>query len=141
MQKEDLKKRILDVIKQYPIGSVGTIKDGKPWVRYMAMQAEGDATLYTTSFASSRKITQIEKNNNVHIAFGADPKNWELPYVNVEGTATVLTDLETKKKYWCDMLAQFFKGPDDPNYCVIKVTPGLIEYWGVGSHEAQVYTA
>jgi len=140
MEKEILKGKILDIIKNYPVGSVATIKDEKPWVRYMAMQPEDDLTLYSTSFAVSRKIKQINNNNNINIAFGADPKNWELPYVNVEGSAEILTDLETKQKCWHEMLSQFFSGPDDPDYVVIKVTPRAIEYMPAGVHEPEVYT-
>ncbi len=139
MQKEELKSKILEVMNSYPVGSVATIRDGKPWVRYMAMQPQEDMILYTASFASSRKIAQIKENNNVHIAFGADPKNWVLPYVNVEGAAEILTDPETKERCWKATFAQFFKGPDDPNYVVIKITPGVIEYMGPGAHEPEMY--
>jgi len=40
----------------------------------------------------------------------------------VVATAEILTDLEIKKKLWCDKLNQFFKGPEDPNYVVVKIT-------------------
>jgi len=140
MQNDELKGKILKVIKEYPVGSVATIKDGKPWVRYMAMQPQENLMLYTTSFASARKIAQIKKNNNVHIAFGLDPKDWKMSHVNIDGIAEILTDLETKKRFWSEMLAQFFKGPEDPNYVVIKVAPINIEYWGAGTHEPEIYT-
>lgn len=141
MGNEELKGKILDVVKNYPVGSVATIRDGKPWVRYMAMNAEEDLTLYSTSFASARKIEQINEDNNVDITFGADSKNWELPYVNIEGKAEVLTDPEIKKKCWHEMLSQFFPGPEDPNYVVIKITPGTVEYMAPGAHQAETYIA
>ena len=141
MGDQVLKGKILDVIKNYPVGSVATIRDGKPWVRYMAMQSEEDLTLYTTSFASSRKIEQIRNNSSVNITFGADSKNFELPYINIDGTADVLTDPEIKQKCWSEMLEQFFSDPEDPNYVVVKVTPASIEYTAPGEHKPQVYTA
>jgi general stress protein 26 len=134
-----LKTKILEVLKKYPVGSVATIRNGKPWVRYMAMQPEDDLTIYTTSFASARKIDQIKANNNVHIAFGFDAQNWELPYVNVVGKAKILTDLKTKKKCWQEPLGQFFDGPEDPDYVVIKITPTLIEYMNPETFEPEVY--
>ena len=140
MQNDELKNQIIEVIKKYPVGSVGTIKDGKPWVRYMAMQLGDDLSLYTTSFASSRKIGQIRDNNNVHVVFGADPANWGLPYINVEGAAEILTDLETKKKCWTEMLGQFFEGPENPEYVVIRINPSSIEYMAPGTHKPEVYT-
>jgi general stress protein 26 len=134
---QKLKAKILEVMKKYPVGSVATIKDGKPWVRYMMTQPEDDLTIYTTSFVSSRKIDQIKADNNVHITYGFDPANWEQPYVQVVGTAEILTDLETKKKCWHDVLAKFFKGPEDPGFVVLKITPSLIEYMGSGAFEPE----
>ena len=139
MQKAELKNKILKVLNDYPVGSVATIKDGVPWVRYMAMQSRDDLTLFTASFASARKIDQIRKNNAVHICFGHDPKIYNLPYVNIQGTAEILTDPESKKNFWSEPLKQFFTGPDDPNYIVIKVTPTTIEYMDSGAHEPQIF--
>lgn len=139
MQKQELKKRILEVITTHPVGSLATIKDGKPWVRYMVAQAEEDLTLFTTTFALSRKVDQIRKNSNVHFAFGADPGNWALPYVNVEGTAEILTDSETKHKCWKEEYKQYYKGPDDPNYVVIRTVPTTIEYMALGAHQPEIY--
>jgi len=140
MQDDGLKDKIIKVMNEYPIGSVATIKDGKPWVRYMAMKAESDLTLYTSAFASSRKISQIKTNNNVHVSFGAYNEDWNLPCIGVVATAEILTDLEIKKKLWCDKLNQFFKGPEDLNYVVVKITPSLIEYMSPGAHQPEVYT-
>lgn len=140
MQKQELKKKILDVMYSYPVGSVATIKDGTPWVRYMVIQPQDDLTLYTTTFALARKVSQIKKNENIHIAFGFDPKNWALPFVNVDGSAEVLTDAETKKKCWKEEYKQYYKGPDDPNYIIMKITPRVIEYMTAGARQPEVYT-
>jgi len=140
MHKQELKEKILDVVKKYPVGSVATLKDGKPWVRYMVMQPQEDLTFYTTTFALTRKIGQLKKDQSIHVAFGFDPKNWALPFVNVEGDAEVLTDPLTKKKCWKDEFKQYYKGPDDPNYTVIKITPRIIEYMAVGARQPEVYT-
>jgi general stress protein 26 len=139
MQKQELKKKILDVIKNYPVGSVATIKDGKPWVRYMVMQPQEDLTLFTTTCMLARKVDQIKKDQNVHVVFGLDPKNWALPFVNVEGKAEILTDSGTKKKSWKEEYKQYYQGPDDPNYGVIKITPSVIECMAAGARQPEVY--
>ena len=139
MKTEELKNKILKVLNEYPIGAVATMKDGKPWVRYMVMKPGDDLALFSTSFASARKVGQIKKNSTINVAFGADRKNWMIPYINVDGTAEVLTDIETKKKCWDDHLKQFFKGPEDPNYVVIKVIPESIEYMNPGVFEPEIY--
>ena len=49
-------------------------------------------------------------------------------YLQIEGRAEILEDAATKKAIWYDHLGNIFSGPDDPNYCVGKVTPYRIEY-------------
>lgn len=139
MEREELKNKILEVIKQSKLGSVATIKDGKPWVRYMVIQHDENLTLYTATFSSSRKVEQINKNNNVHVTVGGDPKNLQTAYVNIQATAKVLTDSGTKKKYWCDMLKAYFSGQEDPNYVVIKIFPEIVEYMAPGAHQPEIY--
>jgi len=119
---------------------VATIREGKPWVRYMSTQADDDLTIYTTSFATARKIDQIKEDKNVHLAFGADPKNWMLPYIQVEGTAEVSMDLDIKKRCWHEILAQFFEGPEDPNFVAIIIKPVTIEYMAPDAQTPEVYT-
>jgi len=140
MEKEELRNKIIKVIEESKLGSLATIKDGKPWVRYMVIHPDEGLNLYTTTFTKSRKVEQIKKNDNIHITIGADPKNWETAYVNIQAKASVSTDLEMKKKCWCDMLKQFFSGPEDPNYAVIKISPEAIEYMSPGAHEPEIYT-
>lgn len=139
MEREELKNKISEVIKKSRMGSMATIRDGKPWVRYMMLQQDENLNCYASTFAGSRKVEQIRKNNNVHIAVGGDANNTQAAYVNIQATAQVLTDLETKKKYWSDMLKQFFSGPEDPNYAVIKISPQVIEYTSSGAHPPEIY--
>lgn len=138
--KTQLKQRIIDVIVKNPLASVATVEGDQPWVRYMAVEHDQNLICYTTTFVGSRKITQIKKNNNVHIIMGGDPQDWEKPYINMQATAYILADLETKQKFWKDVLQQFFSGPDDPNYVVIKFVPSVIEYQGPESEKPLVYT-
>ena len=52
MGNEELKQKITEVIDNAQLGSVATIKDGKPWVRYMAMSRIDDSMdIYSSSFA------------------------------------------------------------------------------------------
>lgn len=139
MEKEELKNSIVKVIEESKLGSVATIKDGKPWVRYMIIQHDENLVLYTATFINARKVEQMNKDSNVHIAIGGDSKNLQTAYVNIQATAKVLTDSETKKKYWCDMLKAYFSGPKDPNYAVIKIFPEVIEYMAPGAHQPEIY--
>jgi len=57
-------------------------------------------------------------------------------YLQIQGRVEILTDEATKKMVWNDHLESYFSGPDDPDYCVCKITPYRIEYQGHGKGPA-----
>lgn len=140
MDNEILKSKIVDVLKRSMLASVATVKDGKPWVRYMVVSQGSGLSLWTTTFAQSRKVQEIKKNKNIDLIIGGDEKNFQAPYLNIKATAEVLTDIETKKKYWNDMLKSWYSGPEDPNLSIIIISPQVIEYMGGDSMTPEVYT-
>lgn len=138
MQREELKNKILEVIKGQKLSSLATIKEGRPWVRYM-VTTNRDMELFSTTSAGSRKVGQIKADGNVHVVIGGDPNNFRASYVNIQAKAEVLTDIDTKKEFWNDMLKSYFQGPEDPNYAVIKISPQLIEYTDGETRKTEVY--
>ncbi|MDP8263348.1 MAG: pyridoxamine 5'-phosphate oxidase family protein [Candidatus Ancaeobacter aquaticus] len=140
MDKAELKTKIKEVVDSNHLAAVATLENGKPWVRYMGIQIDDDLCCYAPTFAQSRKVLQIKNNNSVHITAGGDPNNWMIPYVNIVATGEILDDADSKNKVWQDVLKNFFSGPDDPNYVVLKATPQVIEYMIPGSMEPVVYT-
>ena len=69
----------------------------------------------------SQKVKRINNNNRVSIMF-YDAKTGDC--ANVYGTALILTDTETKERFWNDDWKEYFPGgATDPVYCLIKVTP------------------
>ncbi len=140
MDNEILKSKIVDVLRRSMLASVATVKDGKPWVRYMVVSQGSGLSLWTTTFAQSRKVQEIKKNKNIDLIIGGDEKNFQAPYLNIKATAEVLTDIETKKKYWNDMLKSWYSGPEDPNLSIIIISPQVIEYMGGDSMTPEVYT-
>lgn len=136
MDKALLKEKILKVFSGTKLASLATLKDGKPWVRYVMVNSKG-LDLYVATGLTTRKVEEIKKDKNVHITMGFDQSNPYSPYVQVAGKAEILTDENTKKEFWSDMLKAYFKGSDDPAYCVLKITPEIVEYWA--SMEPEVY--
>jgi len=136
----DLKQMILEKFQGPTLSALSTItEDGKPWVRYVTPFGDENATLWIATFIHSRKVGQIKKNPEVHLTTGVmDPEKAE-SYLQIQGRAEILTDEETKKSIWLDHLKGIFSGPDDPNYCVCKITPYRIEFQGMGMQPAQVW--
>jgi general stress protein 26 len=125
----ELKKQILDVLKRSEFGSLATIgHDGKPWVRYMAFRASDDLIIRTSSHLNSRKVSEIQKNPQVHLLCGVKDFNALNSYLQVQATATIETSTQEKSNYWTPFLKRYFKSKDDPNYAIIIIRPYYIEY-------------
>ena len=137
---DDLKQRILDVIHKPQLAALATVTElNNPWVRYVVTVGGGDFSLRCATFANSRKVAQISSNPNVHLTLGVTNFMEMQPYIQVQGKARVSTDHDERHSFWNDLLAPIFKGPDDPNYCIVVVEPYRIEYITPGSFEPEVW--
>lgn len=124
-----LKDRVISVIQGGGrFAAVATVdSNNKPHVRIMSVKNEG-LDICSASFMKSDKIAQIKHNQNASITILKDYSTMMCDYVRVEAVATVYTDAKTKKDFWSEGLGHYFKGPADPNYCVIKFRPVSIEF-------------
>ncbi|UCD31644.1 MAG: pyridoxamine 5'-phosphate oxidase family protein, partial [Desulfobacterales bacterium] len=59
------------------------------------------------------KVAQVNNNPQVHLTLGVTDLETAESYVQVQGTAQVLTDAATKKAVWYEHLASIFSGPED----------------------------
>ena len=139
---EDLKQRILEVIGQPNMTGFATVtEEGAPWVRYVMAFASDDMIIRFSTFLGSRKVSQVRNDPRVHLVCGVtDPEDWD-SYIQIEGTAEVVTDIEEKENFWNPALSEYFDGPEDPDYAIIKVTPSRIEYYGKENMEMEVWTS
>jgi general stress protein 26 len=124
-----LKEKILAKVNGPTLSALATItENGKPWVRYVTPFVDKNLTFWMATFVHSRKVAQIRKNPEVHLTVGVADIETAESYLQVEAKAEVLSDQKTKKAVWFDGLKDIFSGPEDPNYCVCKITPYRIEY-------------
>lgn len=138
----DLKAKILAKMDQPTLASFATVtEDGKPWVRYVTPWADQNLTIRFATFAGSRKVSQVQKNPEVHLTLGVmDPTNAQ-SYVQIQGKAQIKTDDASRKAVWFDQLTNYFSGQDDPNLAVVEITPYRIEFMSMGSMEPEVWEA
>lgn len=128
-----LKDRILDVVKAPFLAGLATItKGGKPWVRYVMVEATDDLTFRCSSFADARKVAQIESNPEVHLTCGISVPTDMGPYLQIQGRAKFTTDRDERHAFWSDRISAVFPSPDDPNYGIVVVQAYRIELWHVG---------
>ena len=135
-----LKEKILAKVKGPTLSALATItENGKPWVRYVTPFVDENLTFWMATFVHSRKVPQIRNNPQVHLTVGVTDVQTAESYLQIEARAEILTDDRTKKAVWFDELKNIFSGPEDPNYCVCKITPSRIEYHTMGPVPPEIW--
>ena len=138
----ELESKILSKMGHHTLASFATItEDGKPWSRYVVVKADDQLNIWFATFNGSRKTLHIAANGEVHLVLGVEDMLKAASWMQIQGRAEILTDAETKKAVWYDMLNTIFKGPDDPNYVVCKVVPYRIEYYTMNQPDHEVWEA
>jgi general stress protein 26 len=125
----NVKDKIIEKMKSPTLGAIATITEkGLPWVRYVMVWSDEDLFIWFATFRRSRKAQQIEKKSEVHLTLGVTDAETAESYLQIQGKAVILTDSATKQASWYDHLENIFSGPEDPEYCVCRITPYRIEY-------------
>lgn len=141
-RKQELKEKILAKFQGPTLCTLATLtEDGKPWVRYVTPFADENLTIWMATFLNSRKVGQIKKNPEIHLTTGVKDMETAESYLQIQARAEILTDAEAKKAAWGEHLKGVFSGPDDPNYCVCRITPYRIEYQSMGVIPPMVWEA
>jgi len=122
---EEMKSKALGFIRENPIVYLATLDGDHPRLRVMAVaKVEDDFTVWFACGRSSAKIKQIEQCPNVALSAYAEEHD-----LVVEGRAEAVTDKEALRRMWDDEWKRYFPGgPEDPEYCLIKVTPASAHY-------------
>lgn len=124
-----LKEKIIEKMKYPSLASFATVtSDYKPWTRYVVVMADNNLDIWFATRRTTRKTIQIANNPEVHLTLGVTDLAAVDTYLQIQGRAEILDDADSKKAVWYDLLEKVFKGPEDPEYCVCKITPYRIEF-------------
>ncbi len=114
-------------IKDVRIAMLSTVSGGKVMTRPMSTQEMAkDGTIWFLTSAESDKISEIEKNPDIGLAYSDSGSEC---YVSVSATAQVSNDRELIKEFWNPFYKAWFDGPEDPSIRLIQVHPVAAEYW------------
>ncbi len=92
-------------------------EDGYPTISTItASKSEGLNWITFCTGLTSTKSNRISKCNRASVCFNSEDYN-----ITLVGTIEILTDLEIKREMWYGGLINHFSGPDDPNYCVLRL--------------------
>ena len=125
------KQKIVAIMKETCLFAyLATCDDDQPRGRPVSPIVEDDMSVWVTTFASSRKVKQINKNPKIRLAFVQQPRGDKA--VIVIGEAEVVPDMEQKKRVWglatFDLSQYFPKGPESSEFCLLKINIKKIEW-------------
>jgi general stress protein 26 len=134
------KEKITAIMKENSSHSYLATSDGdQPRVRPVSPVVEDDMTVWITTFSTSRKVKQIQKNPKICLSFVEQPDGDRA--VTVIGKAEIIDDSEMKRGVWdlapFDLFHFFPDGPGSDEYCVLKIAISKIEWrdsWTGGQH-------
>lgn len=117
---DDLKQEAATFARAHPASILATVDGDAPWMRVMhAVKIEDNLTIWFACGASSNKVRQTRANPKVEVAFWESPRD-----LVVSGTAEIVADAETRHAMWQEEWQQYFpEGKDDPEYCLLRITP------------------
>lgn len=102
---------------------LATCDDDQPIVRPVSPIVEDELSIWVTTFCSSRKVSQIQKNPKICLAFVEQPSGDKAAVVF--GEAKMVPDLEDKKRIWklatFDLSKHFPEGPESKEFCLLKI--------------------
>jgi general stress protein 26 len=125
------KEKIAAIMKETSSYAYLATSDGdQPRVRPVSPIVEDDLSIWITTFNSSRKVSQIQKNPRISLAFVEYPRGEKA--ATVIGKAEIIEDLEKKKRVWklatFDLLEFFPDGPESEEFCLLKIAISKIEW-------------
>jgi general stress protein 26 len=134
MAAGDHLQRVWDIIENVGVCMLTTRFDGGLRARPLEARPNRDAGLvwFVTDLRSGKEH-EIDTEHEVGLTFvdtGAHA------YLSVTARAAVLQDHAKATAIWKSTDNMWWNGPDDPNVCVLRVTPQTAELWDGPASEA-----
>ncbi|MBA7612866.1 hypothetical protein ES703_20107 [subsurface metagenome] len=125
------RQKIVGIMKENCLHAYLATTDGdQPRVRPVSPIVEDDMSIWVTTFASSRKVKQINENPKISLAFVEQPTGEKAAVVI--GEAQIIPDLAEKKRVWklatFDLSQYFPDGPESRDFCLLKIVIRKIEW-------------
>jgi len=138
------KEEMVAIMKKNSLHAYLATCDGdQPKVRPVSPIVEDDLSLWVATNSDSRKVKQIRQNPKICLAFVEQPEGNKSAFVI--GSAGIVPDLEEKKRVWqlasFDLSKHFPKGPESPEFCVLKIVIQKIEWWDSWETGTKIYEA
>jgi general stress protein 26 len=122
-------QKLWSMMKEIKVAMLTTaLKDGTLRSRPMMSQnVEFDGDLWFFTGKSTPKVSEIEKNTQVNVAYANPNDN---VFISLSGPAESVTDRGVMQTFWNPAFEAWFpRGLDDPDLMLLKVHIEQGEYW------------
>ncbi|UOQ44403.1 pyridoxamine 5'-phosphate oxidase family protein [Halobacillus salinarum] len=126
MDQQELKKKVYNILDQHTVGTLATVRNNKPYSRFMTFSNDDEFTFYAPTHADTHKTEEIEENPNVHILIGYEGHGFGDSYLEVEGQAKIRDDQKIKDWLWSEDMERWFTSKQDNDYIVLEIYPESI---------------
>jgi general stress protein 26 len=138
MEDQDHHDRVWQIVEKVGVCMLTTrFADG---LRARPLEARPDrdhGLIWFVTDVRSGKEHEIEAGHDVGLVF-IDQR--EKAYLSITARAEVLNDHAKAAEIWKSTDSVWWSGPDDPNVCVLRVTPITAELWdGPASKAVAIY--
>lgn len=117
------KNEITQFISRQKTSIISSVdKNGYPATRALIQPVLVDGNdIYFATYTSSRKVFHYRNNSKACVYFYEKGRTFS--GVEIKGNMVVLTDQETRDRFWKPFFSRFYKkGVTDPDYCILKFT-------------------
>jgi general stress protein 26 len=119
--------RVWDIIERMGVCILTTRFDGGLRARPLEARPErAGGLIWFVTDRRSGKEHEIESEHDVGLVFVDKAAN---AYLSITARAAVLVDHAKAAAIWKSADNLWWQGPDDPNVCVLRVTPLTAELW------------
>lgn len=127
MAKHEHLHRVWDIIEKVGVCMLTTrFADGLR-ARPLEARPERDAgVIWFVTDLRSDKEHEIEGAHDVGLVFSDEKAK---AYLSLTAHAEILRDQQKAAAIWKSTDTMWWRGPDDPNVCVLRVTPVTAELW------------
>jgi len=124
-------QKIVAIMKDNSLHAYLATCDGdQPRVRPVSPIIEDDMSIWITTYSTSRKVKQIQKNANICLTFVEQPDGDKAS--TVIGEASIIPDTEEKKRVWklatFDLGEHFPNGPTSDEFCLLRIMVRRVEW-------------
>jgi len=136
---DEVKQEVWSHLKATQVVYLATSEGDQPRVRPVTL-LDLDQRFWIATGSQSAKVKEIERNPNIEFCLPLRDERGN-GYIRVGGVASIVADIATKGTISraIPFLQEHWTGPDDPDFCLLRVTRVDIEYLRPGASEALTF--